>query len=59
MYMQFEEAGLIRQTEEYEKRMEEKENESATDQSCRPKTTHTYAIPMLNLAQGKGKVNVL
>lgn len=33
MYTQFEEAGLIRGTEEYEKRMEQKESGSAATQS--------------------------
>lgn len=39
MYMQFEEAGLIRETEEYERRMEERieetEKEPVPDQSYR------------------------
>lgn len=35
MYMQFEEAGLIRGTEEYERRMEERIEEPVPDQSYR------------------------
>lgn len=31
--MQFEKAGLIRETEEYEKHMEQKKDDSATKQS--------------------------
>ncbi len=46
MYMQFEECGLIRGTEEYEKRMEEKKNESATDQSYRLENNTHNAISM-------------
>lgn len=51
MYMQFEEAGLIRGTEEYERRMEEKEKGSAANQSNAEPNNNTYdAIPMFNLA---------
>ena len=51
MYMQFEESGLIRNTEENERCMEEKKKGSAADQSnAEPNNNTNDAIPMSNLA---------
>lgn len=58
MYMQFEKCGLIRGTEEYEKRMEEKKNESATDQSYRLNNNTCNAISIPIIACQKGDVNM-
>lgn len=56
MYMQFEEAGLIRRTEEeYDRRM--KENGSATLQSKQNHNNTCNVISMPIMAQGKGEVN--